>query len=972
MMDRPILDLRLTRGSSSRSRKLESELSAKQHLLVRLVAAINQHSGREKQYYAQLLRPHMDFMIHEFPVRIQVIEEQEDQEVLQILIQRGGDVRDILLDAVDAMAALQARADPYYIPPITSWRLPTPPTKRRPPRSTPKSTPSPPPPPAACSLQPSLTPEESSPPSPPAETNSPLPSTPEESPAPSQQVEDATPALPTSVHEDGVREVGSLELVRRDVRLELPGEDVADDSLIQGKARPASGGREPQKSAALPYGGECGHQPMEDTTPQSKEDTSSLPTPPPGCPPLGHQPQSPDPQQGRQLLPQLTPGDFHPDDYQAVHISRTGKILPIYDVKYGTWHSRVASISPALPAIAKGFHEDFGPTTIWNGGARVNPDTMERLEARISSEYKNIIYMFPSSAQDDSSSSYGQCHTGTSYHGTQRSSNSPSSGPHHSLRKKVRRPPPASSLGGLPLGGRPVPRDITEGPSLYKNSNQGVSADHRTQMVNCRGTDSASVPAMPLAMAFKLSANLCNKVKVVKISDFSKGRWCVKYRWRNYVPRWARNHLLSQCTRMNRRPTQSTISRLARTVTSTSKRSDWGILNSSQEAAGLGLTPEITWWNTQPESYLSMMAVVNPWSSVCNKTNMVMDGEMSHGHHHSRYKRGVTHGPWYAQPQLCNSLDQMTFLPVQSNLAALSLGDTRRLPRSTRPGSVPLTDLPLTLTYSTGSSPSSISSQGISGSLSSRIQRSLSRRTGSALPMLTGVDYDYDICNNHMFVGRRILPPDPHDDCSRRTGKDTTNFTMMYDRGSITTSMVAATFHRMRIKKTLQAPPWTNHSLHDDVRPTFPGNIPIAHTDAGPGTAHITLADDTLGTGYTMLPDVSLYQAYYDILHIRVQDLQSYPRGREDGRMKNSFLSFSECSAGLVTTESRKTTCPALKEGSRGCPAAAYKAMLRLYIQLQDFRLDMAQNWFLADILTKIEGEDRSSPTFSGNTSIYS
>ena len=109
------------------------------------MAAINQHNGREKQYYAQLLRPHMDFMIHEFPVRIQGIEEQEDQEVLQILIQRGGDVRDILLDAVDAMAALQARADPYYIPPITSCRLPSPPTKRRLPRSTPKSTPSPPP-----------------------------------------------------------------------------------------------------------------------------------------------------------------------------------------------------------------------------------------------------------------------------------------------------------------------------------------------------------------------------------------------------------------------------------------------------------------------------------------------------------------------------------------------------------------------------------------------------------------------------------------------------------------------------------------------------------------------------------------------------------------------------------------------------------------------------------------------------------
>ena len=242
MMDRPILDLRLTRDSSDGARKLESELSAKQHLLIRLVAAINAHSGRERQYYAQLLRPHTDFMIHEFPERIQAIEEQEDEEVLQTLLQRGGHVRDILLDAVDAMSALKARADPYYVPQITSWRLPTPPPKRRPPRATPRSTPTPPPPPAVYSPQNSLPPEESPPPSPPAETSSPLSSTLEESPAPSQQVEDATPALPTTVHEDGVREAGSLELVRRDLRLELPGEDVADDSLIQGKARPTSEG----------------------------------------------------------------------------------------------------------------------------------------------------------------------------------------------------------------------------------------------------------------------------------------------------------------------------------------------------------------------------------------------------------------------------------------------------------------------------------------------------------------------------------------------------------------------------------------------------------------------------------------------------------------------------------------------------------------------------------------------------------
>ena len=80
MMDGRILDTRLPRDSSGRSRMLESEIAAKQHLLVRLVDAISKHSGRENQYFAQLLRPHMDFMIHEFPVRIEVIAEQEDQE----------------------------------------------------------------------------------------------------------------------------------------------------------------------------------------------------------------------------------------------------------------------------------------------------------------------------------------------------------------------------------------------------------------------------------------------------------------------------------------------------------------------------------------------------------------------------------------------------------------------------------------------------------------------------------------------------------------------------------------------------------------------------------------------------------------------------------------------------------------------------------------------------------------------------
>ena len=119
-MDALILSRRLPRNSSGRARVLESEIATKHHLLVRLVDSINQHDGRGNQYYARLLQPHMDFMIHEFPVRIEVIAEQEEQEeAYNILIQRGRELRDVLLDALDAMAALQARADPNYIPPVS-------------------------------------------------------------------------------------------------------------------------------------------------------------------------------------------------------------------------------------------------------------------------------------------------------------------------------------------------------------------------------------------------------------------------------------------------------------------------------------------------------------------------------------------------------------------------------------------------------------------------------------------------------------------------------------------------------------------------------------------------------------------------------------------------------------------------------------------------------------------------------------
>ena len=994
-MDGRILNTRLTRGSSSRARTLESQIATKQHLLVRLVDSINQHDGRENQYYAQLLRPHMDFMIHDFPVRIEVIAEQEDQEdaqkgELDILIQRGRELQEILLDALDAMAGLQARADPNYIPPISSWRPPTPPTRRkRPPRSTPKSSTPPPSPPADCSPQLSSTPEESSPPSPPAESSPPVSSTPEDSPTPSQSVEDSPPTLPTSEPADADHEAGSNLLLRRGLRPECPVGEPLDEPRVQAApVRLSSGGRGPRELATLLYGGESGHQATEDATPHSKvhssqyalqegsmgpqENTSSLPSPPSWTlSELSHQPEPPDAQQVSQLSPQLRPGEFHPDDYQTADTPSADRPLLIYDVNYGTRHTSVATTSPALAATIEDFHENFDPLTIWNGGARFNLGTMERPGDRISSEYKNVITMFPSSAQDVSNISYGQRQTWTSYRGTRRIPTSFKAGPPSSLRKEVRCPPPTPSLEALPLTGRPRARVITGGPSLYTNSTQGVSGDHLIRMVNCRVTKSASAAAMSLAVVLKPSANLCNKGKVVTNHDISGGRYHIKYRWKNYVPRWARNHLLSESTQMNRRPTQFTHSRLARTVTSTSTRSEPRIRNSSQEVAGRRLMSVITRRNTQPESYTDMMTLVSPWFSICNESGIVMNDGMSIGDHHRRYMQWVTYGPRYAQPHLCNSLDQMIPLPVQSILPGRTRKDTRRPPGTTRPGSLPLRGLPPTLTRTTGSSPTSISTQGVSGSLLSRMERSLNRRTGSAVPMFTGVKFDFDICNNRMFVDRHIPRGELHDDITMRATMITSNFTMMYDRGSITTSMVAATFHRMRIKKTLQAPPWTNHSLHDDVRPTFPGNfpialtdvkvgnIPIAHTDVSPGTFPITLADDTLGTRYTMLPDVSLYQAYYDVLHSRVQDLQSYPRGREDVGMKTSSLSFSECFSGLVTRESRKTTCPAFKPGMMGCCGAAYRAKLKLYIRLQDFRSDMAQNWFLADILTRIQTSSR-------------
>ena len=181
----------------------------------------------------------------------------------------------------------------------------------------------------------------------------------------------------------------------------------------------------------------------------------------------------------------MRPGEFHPDDYQTADTPSADRPLLIYDVNYGTRHTGVTTTSPAVAATMEDFHEDLDPLAIWNEGARFDLGTMEGPGGRISSEYKNVITMFPSSAQDVSNIPYGQRQIWTSYLGTQRIPTSSKAGPPSSLRKEVRCPPPVPSLETLPLIGRPKARVITEGPSLYTNSTQDMPGDHLIRMVNC-------------------------------------------------------------------------------------------------------------------------------------------------------------------------------------------------------------------------------------------------------------------------------------------------------------------------------------------------------------------------------------------------------------------------------------------------------------------------------------------------------
>ena len=75
--------------------------------------------------------------------------------------------------------------------------------------------------------------------------------------------------------------------------------------------------------------------------------------------------------------------------------------------------------------------------------------------------------------------------------------------------------------------------------------------------------------------------------------------------------------------------------------------------------------------------------------------------------------------------------------------------------------------------------------------------------------------------------------------------------------------------------------------------------------------------------------------------------------------MKTSSV-FPSVSLALTTRESLRTTCPAFNPGLLAYCGAAYRAQLKLYYQLENFRSDTAQNWFLAKVLGKTKTSSRS------------
>ena len=154
---------------------------------------------------------------------------------------------------------------------------------------------------------------------------------------------------------------------------------------------------------------------------------------------------------------------------------------------------------------------------------------------------------------------------------------------------------------------------------------------------------------------------------------------------------------------------------------------------------------------TKIGSASAMAKLVNPSVSIWNEFKIVLDHDMYEEDHRNVYMKRV-YGPRWVQTHMFIAGDQMMRLPVQSVLPGRRRRETRRPPETTTPGSLPLGGLPPTLTRTTGSSPTSISTQGVSGSLLSRTEQSLSRKTGSAAAMLKVVKLRVVFCNGYLLV----------------------------------------------------------------------------------------------------------------------------------------------------------------------------------------------------------------------------
>ena len=960
MMDGPILNTRLTRGSSSRSRKLESEIAAKQHLLVRLVDAINQHSGRENQYYAQLLRPHMDFMIHEFPVRIEVIAEQEDQEDAQkgehdILIQRGRELCDILLDALDAMAALQARADPNYTPPVSRWRPPTPPTRRRrPPRSTPKSGSPPPSSPTARDPQLSSTTEESSPPSPPAESSPPL----------SPTVEDTPPTPPSSEPDDGNHDAGSNLLLLRDPRPKCSAEEpLGEPHTQEAPIHPSPGEWGPWNLAWLLLGAESELHTAEDTTPvEAPRD-----------------------------IKQLTPAEAE----DAVVIEETKDATP---------QVLITDLKEAAPAedMSEAAHNDARQMTPAEETLVSGTQEEDPLKTFITEIVEEAIGVATGVAKCEEASKIKE--TKTSKEPRKESKESTPHPKVHELQDTLQEAPMGSledssflqapaSWAVLEFCHQPEPPDfqqVRQLPPLLRPGEPNHDGSH-TALLHSEHEIPAYCPknrkvseAVHHLLSPPLLLSALPSVKQVqdlgpdtvwkKRGHYLPGGLEITGRGRSSEYMHNITMFLSSCEDTHAAPygqfqhhtrnlgTQRTSLRLQfglpgrllsdmrrppsihlpggrplnirlpRTRIQTGGPSR--LSPSAQGVSGSRLILMEHCRITMSGSGSAMMGLISPCVSIWNEIRIISDHDMHQGHQNTVYMLRL-YGPKWVQTHMFIAEDQMMRLPVQSVLPGHTRKETRRPPGTTTPGSLPLGGLPPTLTRTTGWSSTSISTQGVSGSLLRRTEQSLSRKTGSsASAMLTVVKLKVVICNEFYSISSHTESGGLHKVNNLRTSWITYNFTMREDKSSTMAAMFTATLITMRIPKTLQAPPWTNLPLHVDIKRTLRGNLPIALTDVkagnfpialtdarvgnlhaaltdvGPRTFPQTYTDDTLGTLHSMLPDVGLRRAgqvHYALLHPQVQDLRSYPRGPEERGMKNSF-SVSECFSGSISRESRKTT----------------------------------------------------------------